>query len=219
MFFSQLGFAADNLIGLEKAPVNRDDINSIKRGAKVFATTCIACHTLIYLKYDKLANDAGITYAKMPVNIVKWPFDVKPPDLSLEASYRGVNWIYTYLHSFYQDKTSPTGFNNLLVVNSKMTNILMPLQGLQIKIEPQLRDKQIYDHELQWYDVVILKQPGSMTPAQFDGTITDVVNFLAYASEPYRLTQEKIGLWVLIFLFILFVLTVLLKKEYWKNVK
>lgn len=219
LFFSWPLFADDTSIALEKAPVNARDMASIKRGAQFVAGNCLACHTLIYLRYNKIANDAGVTYERMPVAITKWPFDVRPPDLSVEVSYRGADWVYTYLHSFYQDPSSPTGFNNLLVLNTKMPGILIPYQGLQVKVAETGFDKTIYDHELQWYDVLVLQKQGAMTPQQFDATVTDVVNFLAYAAEPYKVKQQRIGLWVIGFLFILFILMVLLKKEYWKNVK
>ena len=74
---------------LAKTPVNPNDIESIKRGAKFFATNCMSCHTMIYLRYDKIAQDAGITYEKMPINVKTWPYGVTPPDLSLEADVRG----------------------------------------------------------------------------------------------------------------------------------
>jgi ubiquinol-cytochrome c reductase cytochrome c1 subunit len=152
----------------------------------------------------------------MPINVTTWPFNVRPPDLSLEASIRGPDWIYTYLHSFYQDSKRPTGMNNLLVQNTAMPAILAPYQGTQTLVTNPMRD--MLGH-LRWYDLLELQQQGSMTPEQFDQTVTDIVNFLAYASEPYYVEQHKIGWWVLGFLVVLFVLMYLLKKEYWKDVK
>lgn len=201
---------------LAEAPIDRGDMASIKRGAKFFATNCIACHTAIYLKYDKIAEEAGITIDKMPINIKTWPFGVTPPDLSLEASIRGVDWIYTYLHSFYRDSARPTGFNNLLVPNTAMIDIVAPYQGDQTLVEKPMSDLL---HHYQWYDLVKLTKQGSMSAEEFDATIADLVNFLAYASEPYYVEQHRIGLWVLGFLVILFVLMYMLKREYWKDVK
>ncbi len=60
---------------------------------------------------------------------------------------------------------------------------------------------------------------GSLTPEQFDATITDLVDFLAYAAEPYHERQQHLGWWVLGFLVILFVMMYCLKREYWKDVK
>src|SRR5689334_8387127 len=113
LFLPLTVIAEETPIALEKAPINTSDIESIKRGAKFFSTVCMACHTAIYLRYNKLAKESGVTYERMPVNVKQWPFDITPPDLSLEANYRGLDWIYTYLHSFYVDPSRPTGFNNL----------------------------------------------------------------------------------------------------------
>lgn len=217
LLYSVLGCADEGMsVELAKVNVNLHDTKSILRGGKFFSTTCMVCHTLIYLRYDPLAKEAGVIYEKMPINVTKWPFDIKPPDLSLEASRRGVDWIYTYLHSFYRDATRPTGFNNLLVHNTAMTDILIGLQGQQMKVSESEIGKFIY-HKPQWYDVVEQTTPGSMTSEQFDATITDVVNFLAYASEPYKVEQEQLGKWVILYLFILFILMYLLKKSYWKD--
>jgi ubiquinol-cytochrome c reductase cytochrome c1 subunit len=201
---------------LSEAPINRSDMASIKRGAKFFATNCMSCHTMVYLRYDKIAQEAGVTYDKMPLNVKSWPNGVTPPDLSLEADSRGVDWIYTYLHSFYQDSARPTGANNLLVPNSSMPNIIGPYQGDQVLADHVVPD--LLGH-VRWYDLVKLTKQGTMTPEQFDETVADVVNFLAYAAEPFHTEQRQIGFWVLGFLAILLVLMYLLKHEYWKDVK
>src|SRR5262245_58963905 len=107
-------------LALAEAPINRTDMDSIKRGAKFFATNCVSCHTLTYLRYDKIVKDAKIPTDNKPVAIN----GVVPPDLSLVASSRGVNWIYTYLHSFYKDPSTPSGVNNLLFPGTAMPAIL-----------------------------------------------------------------------------------------------
>jgi ubiquinol-cytochrome c reductase cytochrome c1 subunit len=204
-------------IALEKFQANSSDLASVKRGATFFAANCMSCHTMVYLHYDKLAQEAGVTYEKMPVNVKNWPYGVTPPDLSLEADVRGEDWIYTYLHSFYQDPARPTGVNNLLVPNTAMPGIISPFQGTQVKI--QGHPPTALFHQLHWYDLLILQKPGSMSPDQFDKTIADLVNFLSYAAHPYQETQEWLGWWVLGFLLIFFVLAYYLKKEYWKDLK
>jgi len=208
----------ENLV-LSKAPVDHYNVESIKRGAKFFATNCMSCHTLRYLRYDKLAQEAGITYDKMPLSVTTWPNGITPPDLSLEASVRGVNWIYTYLHSFYKDTNRPSGINNLLVHNTGMSNILGPYQGEQDLVKDNPAQGAVYDHSEEWYTLLNLVKEGSMTPEQFDATTIDITNFLAYAAEPYYEEQHRLGWWVLGFLVILTVMLYFLKKEYWKDVK
>lgn len=197
---------------LSSAPVNINDMASIKRGAKFFAGNCSSCHTLTYLRYDAVAKEANIPTNNKPISLN----GVIPPDLSLEADVRGVDWIYTYLQSFYKDPSSPSGVNNLVFPGTAMPAILAPYQGEQVLVE-----KPVYDllHEVEWYDLVKPVKQGSMKPEEFDQTVTDLVNFLAYAAEPFRAEQERLGYWVLGFLVILFVLMYLLKKEYWKDVK
>lgn len=212
-------FAQDEApkIALAQASVDSSDIESVKRGAKFYAANCMSCHTMVYLRYDKLAQEAGVSYDKMPVSVKNWPNGITPPDLSLEIDVRGADWIYTYLHSFYQDTTRPSGVNNLLVPNTAMPGIITPFQGTQTMIEGH--PPTALFHSLHWYDLLVLQKPGSMTPDQFDATVADVVNYLAYAAHPYQAEQHYLGWWVLGFLIILFVLAFNLKKEYWKDVK
>jgi ubiquinol-cytochrome c reductase cytochrome c1 subunit len=212
-----ISFADIPPIALEQVSINVDDTKSVERGAKFFAATCMSCHTLIYLRYDKLANAAGVTYEKMPVN-TKWPEGAVPPDLSLEASVRGKDWLYTYLHSFYIDSKRPTGVNNLLVQNTMMPGIIAIYQGQQA-LSIDLKQSATLDHVLQWYDVLTLQSKGSMSSPQFDATIADVVNFLSYAAEPFHAEQTRLGWKVLVFLAIFFVFAYLLKREYWKDIK
>lgn len=197
---------------LATAPINRDDMDSIKRGAKFFGGNCVSCHTLKYLKYDKIVKEAGIPTDNPPISIN----GVTPPDLSLEASSKGVDWIFTYLHSFYKDPKTASGVNNLVFPGTAMPAILAPYQGEQVLVEKPVHDLFGY---VQWFDLVKPIRQGNMKPDEFDDTVTDLTNFLAYAAEPFHQQQETIGYWVLGFLIILFVLMYMLKKEYWKDVK
>jgi ubiquinol-cytochrome c reductase cytochrome c1 subunit len=58
-----------------------------------------------------------------------------------------------------------------------------------------------------------------MTDKEYQKSITDLVNFLAYVSEPAQLDRYRIGFWVILFLAIFSFLAFLLKIEYWKDVK
>lgn len=205
-------------IALDNVDVNLHDKESIKRGAKFFSTVCMACHTLVYLRYNSLAKDTGVIYERMPIHVTQWPLGVKPPDLSLEVSRRGADWVYTYLHSFYVDPSRPTGTNNLLVDKTAMPYIISAFQGRQEKIPDTQLGKMLY-HNPHWYDELQQTTRGSMSQEQFDATVRDLVNFLAYASTPYKVEQEWVGIGVLTFLFILFILVYLLKQSYWHDIK
>jgi ubiquinol-cytochrome c reductase cytochrome c1 subunit len=57
-----------------------------------------------------------------------------------------------------------------------------------------------------------------MTPAQYDATVADLVNYLVFMGEPARGKRVQIGILTLLFLAVLFVFAYALKKEYWKDV-
>ncbi|MDY4339209.1 cytochrome c1 [Xanthomonas sp. LF07-6] len=209
------------------------DRASLQRGAKLFMNYCSGCHSLKYLRYQRMAEDLGLsedevmhnlnfTGAKIGEHIgtamphdaaTKW-FGKAPPDLSLIARVRGTDWVYTYLKSFYLDQSRPLGWNNKLFANASMPNPLWDLQGLQQpvygKAEQPGVDKPV--ERLQ------LATPGKQSPVEFDQTVRDISNFLEYAGEPAALKRQNLGVWVVLFLALLTFLAYLLKKEYWKDV-
>jgi ubiquinol-cytochrome c reductase cytochrome c1 subunit len=66
---------------------------------------------------------------------------------------------------------------------------------------------------------VLWEMQGSMTPAQYDETIGDLVNYLQWMGEPAQTTRKRVGIWVLIFLAGLTLVTWKLNKVYWKDIK
>lgn len=219
LFFIGKILGADEVpITLEKVHVNIQDRASILRGAKLFSSTCMVCHTAKYLINNKLAESAGITADKMPLNQKEWTYGITPPDLSLIARVRGADWIYTYLHAFYKDPSRPTGFNNLLVPNTVMTDIVAGMQGVQ-EPENNVVTKMVGDRLPHYYQVLKLVQAGSQSPEEFDETTRDLTNFLVYASDPHARERKSIGVYVLIFLALFFVVVYFLKKIIWKKIK
>ena len=59
---------------------------------------------------------------------------------------------------------------------------------------------------------------GKLSPKEYDKLVGDLVNFLAYLSDPYKLQRERTGMWVLAFLVLLAIFAYILKKEYWRDV-
>lgn len=215
-------YAEDYPIQLEKAPINTHDIASIKRGAKNFATYCLSCHALKYLQHDLIAKSAGITAQRMPLQNKQWWFGMSPPDLTLIAKIRSPNWLYTYLHVFYKDPTRITRYNNLLMDNVNMPNPFVGIQGeqeLRVNKKQLFEEPNFYIRRMPYYSALLLRTKGSMSPDEFDKMTADLVNFLVYASEPKKIIRERMGIAVLIFLAILFVLLYALKRAYWKNIK
>ena len=57
-----------------------------------------------------------------------------------------------------------------------------------------------------------------MDPEEFDAEIYDLVNFLAYTSEPMAAQRQRIGIFALLLISLFFVFAWLLNREYWKDV-
>jgi ubiquinol-cytochrome c reductase cytochrome c1 subunit len=207
---------------------------SLQRGARNFMNYCSGCHSLKYLRYNRLAADLKIPESELAGNLMftsdkafdtinsampkdseNW-FGKEPPDLSLIARARGVDYLYSYMKGFYADKTRPWGVNNLYLPSAAMPHVLQELQGSQkpvFKNEPD-------DHGSARMVLVgvAAMTPGALKPEEYDQFVRDIVNFLDYAGEPVKEKRQSMGVFVTLFLLVFFVFAYLLKKEYWKDV-
>jgi len=210
--------------------INLQNKASLQRGARIFVNYCVSCHSASYMRYNRMGKDLGI-----PLSIVKKdmmfagakPFDhlkaamtekdakkwfgVAPPDLTLEARLRGPSWLYSYLLSFYRDKDTASGWNNLVFPHVAMPDVLYGMQGVEVPVYKTVNGKQKFDHFL-------IVKSGSMTPAQYREAMHDLVNFMVYMGEPAKLERYDVGIYVMIFLVVFAIIAYLLKREYWKDV-
>ncbi|MDB4138281.1 cytochrome c1 [Methylophilaceae bacterium] len=222
IFSSSLSYASES-VKLDKAPIDLDDKISLQRGARNFVNYCLNCHSASYMRYNRL-TDIGLTDELIENNLLftsdkvgnpmeisminsdakKW-FGAAPPNLSVTARSRGADWIYSYLRSFYRDPTRTMGWNNTVYKNSAMPHILWELQGEQ--------------HFNNVTNNLKLETPGTLSPEEYDQFVGDITNYMVFMSEPGQQKRRQIGYYVLAFLFLLLILTINLKKEYWKNIK
>jgi ubiquinol-cytochrome c reductase cytochrome c1 subunit len=224
--------AATGEAPLDRAPIDVRDAASIQRGAKYFVNYCLNCHSAQYMRYNRL-TDLGLSEAQIQDNLMfiadkvgetmsvpmskadgaEW-FGAPPPDLSVIARSRGADWLYTYLRSYYRDSETATGWNNLVFPNVGMPHVLWELQGQQVlKVEESEGT-----HGKEHSSTLVLEAPGTLSPREYDRLVADLVNYLVFMGEPVRAQRAQIGYAVLIVLGVLFVLTWLLKKEYWRDV-
>jgi ubiquinol-cytochrome c reductase cytochrome c1 subunit len=220
---------------LERAPINLHDKESLQRGAAIFVNHCLNCHSASAMRYARLA-DLGLTEqqirdnllfttekigdtmsASQDVKISKAAFGVVPPDLSLAARSRGADWLYTYLRSFYRDPKTKTGWNNTVFPNVAMPNVLWEYQGEQVMQTTERRDENTGDvtetHKL------VIAQPGSLDRGRYDQYVGDLVNYLVYMGEPAQTSRRMWGIVALFFLGFFFLVALLLKHEFWKDVR
>jgi len=224
-----IALASGSGVYLDKAPVDLKNMASLQRGAKLFTSRCLACHSAAYMRYNRL-QDIGMTeeqikkelelpedvklgstmQAAMDANSARLAYGEAPPDLSVIARSRGADWLYTYMRAFYADNSRASGWNNLIFPNVGMPFVLADLQGKQI-----LHSEKKNGHETK---NLLLDTPGSMRIAEYDAAIADLTNYLVFMSDPSKMVRNQLGYIVLGFLLVLFVLAYALKKEIWKDI-
>lgn len=209
---------------------------SLRRGARNYVNYCMGCHSASFVRYNQLAKDLQLSEKQMLENLMftgdrifdtmeiampadeasAW-FGRTPPDLSLIGRSRGADWLYTYLMTFYVDENAPVGTNNLVLPGASMPHVLWELQGLQRAVFREDLDDDGNVHKV--FERFEQVTQGNLTEKEFQQFTRDIVNFLAYIGEPVQLKRRAMGGWVLAFLLVFFVLAVLLKKEYWSDVR
>ncbi|WP_028996253.1 cytochrome c1 [Azonexus hydrophilus] len=230
LFAPVLAFAAGANVPLDKWPGSVSDKAALQNGAKLFVNYCMNCHGASYMRYKNLM-DLGLTEQQVKENLMftsdkigdlmmvaarhdeqKLWFGAMPPDLTIIARARGelgnpgagADWLYTYLRTFYQDEKRPTGWNNVAFEAVGMPHVLWELQGTQVM-----------NHETHKLELAV---PGKMSPAEFDKAVSDLVGFMVWMGEPQQEYRKTLGIFVLAFLALLFVVAYALKKEYWKDI-
>lgn len=199
--------ASGPAIELQHAPVNAQDKVSLQNGAKLYISYCLGCHSAKYIRYERLATDLRI-------------------DPALVQEY--MNFTGDKLGDQMDPKTNPKD-------QAKWFGAPPP----DLTLETRLRSSDwVYSYLLGFYpdesrpygvnnkvfkDVgmphVLADLEKEQTPEEFKRSVGDIVNFMAWMSEPNKTERERIGVFVLFFLGILMIPVWFLNKEYWKDVK
>jgi ubiquinol-cytochrome c reductase cytochrome c1 subunit len=227
-------------IAWDKAPNRLNDLASLQNGAKLFVNYCVSCHSAAFMRYNRL-KEIGLTEQQIKDNLLfttekvgdtmkanidpksakEW-FGGLPPDLTLMTRSRsgaggtGADYVYTYLRTYYRDGEKATGWNNLAFPSVGMPNVLWELQGER---KPVYTEQEDHGHKVHVFKGWEQTKAGSMTSAQYDQAVGDLVNYMTWMAEPAQKTRVRIGVWVLIFLSIFTIIAWRLNASYWKDVK
>lgn len=246
-------------VRLDTAPIDPRDVASLQAGARTFVNYCLNCHSASAMRYVKL-EEIGLSEQQIKdnllftadkvgelMNVALTRKDAKdwlgtvPPDLSVIARARGADWLYTYLRSFYRDKESATGWNNMVYDRVAMPNVLWTLSGQQVQVERKFKDREEAegiarqqtsawkideltpeqagkDGERFVLKTIKTEIPGSLSQRDYDILVRDLVNFMTWMSEPNQMERKQTGYVVLLVLLVLLVFAYLLYKEFWKDV-
>ena len=235
LVFAAPVMANEGGVPLDPAPNQSSDTSALQRGAKLFVNYCLNCHGASAMRYNRL-RDIGLSEEQIKQNLLfssdkvgdtmhiamdredakKW-FGAVPPDLSVIARARGSDWLYTYLRTFYRDDTRPTGWNNLVFDKVGMPHVLWELQGQQVPKYAEVKSEHgEAEKKLVGLEVTV---PGKMNKVEYDQAVADLVSYLDWMAEPAGNLRKRLGVWVLLFIGVFFVLAWRLNAAYWKDVK
>lgn len=144
--------AASGPVALDSVPQAKlSDKAAMQNGAKTFMSYCLGCHGVSAMRYSRL-SDIGMNeeqikallpegkktgdYIRTSIsrNDAKEWFGAAPPDLSLTARARsshsgtGTDWVYTFLRTYVEDSSRPTGWNNKTYPGVGMPHVLWEMQ-------------------------------------------------------------------------------------------
>ena len=199
-------FAAGDL-HLDHANTDISDMASLQNGAKLFMNYCSGCHAIGFMRYNRIAKDLNLSDSLVSEHLM---FAGEKPGETITTAMpeEGASkWFGGH----------PPDLS--LVARAKGTDwIYTYLRGFY---EDDSKDFGVNNKVLSnasMPDVLWSLKEGK-PEAEFDQDVRDITNFLDYVGEPAKLIRTSLGVWVLLFLGVLFILTYLLKKEYWKDVK
>jgi len=233
-------FANSDSIPWDKAPNRLNDLGALQNGAKLFVNYCLNCHAASYMRFNRL-TEIGLTEQQIKDNLLfttdkvgetmKVAMDPKqakdwfggnPPDLTVIARSRsgsggtGADYLYTYLRTYYRDGSKATGWNNLAFPNVGMPHVLWELQGQRKPIYEEIESHGHAVHVLKGWEQIT---PGTLSPNDYDSAVADLVNYLQWMSDPTQSTRIRLGVWVMLYLLIFFVIAWRLNAAYWKDIR
>jgi ubiquinol-cytochrome c reductase cytochrome c1 subunit len=216
----------------DKVDLDLHNKESLQNGARLFVNYCLSCHSAAYQRYNRMAEDIGLTTAQVKDNLMfasekvgetmtvamqtedaKIYFGTKVPDLSVVARARGADWLYTYLRTFHTDESRPFGVNNTTFKDVGMPHVLWELEGMKKLVNAE----EMHEHPgtAPKFEAV---STGKMSASEYDNAMRDLTAFLVYMGEPAQLVRYELGIYVLLFLVLLFLVAYPMKKEFWKDI-
>jgi len=217
-----------------EGPFGTFDKAQLQRGLQVYTEVCVTCHGLGLVAYRDLGalgygedelkayaanyevedgpDDAGEMFMRvaLPSDRFLPPFPNEnaarasnngayPPDLSLitKARKNGANYMYAMMTGYLDEAPEDFELAEGMAYHKYFA-------GYQIAMPQPL-----YGDDIEYADG---------TEATLEQEAKDVTAFLAWAAEPELEERKSMGIKVLIFLLVLFVMTVAVKKAVWRDV-
>ena len=206
LFAPLLAFASGAELHLDKAPVSTEPA-ALQNGAKLFVNYCLNCHGASYMRYNRL-QQIGLSEQMIKDNLMFTADKVGEPMRIAMQRDEAKEWF----------GAAPPDLT--VVARSRASEFGSGADWLYTYLRGFYRDS---ERPTGWNNVIKeihLEQgkPGKMSKDEYDKATADLVSYLVWMGEPMAETRKTIGTFVIAFLGLLFVLSYLLKKNYWKDI-
>jgi len=201
-----LALAAATGPALERAPIDPRDLVSLQSGARTFVNYCLNCHSAQYMRYNRL-TDIGLTEAQIRDNLVFAGDKVGDTMKVAMTPKDGKAWF----------GVPPPDLS--VISRSRGADWLYNYLRTFYRDDktPSGWNNRVFENAAMPH--VLWKVQAEQSPVQYDRTVRDLVNFLAYVGEPVEQARKSIGIVVLFVLGVIFVFAYAMKQAFWKDVR
>jgi len=191
---------------LERAPIDPRDLVSLQSGARTFVNYCLSCHGAQYMRYNRL-TDIGLTEAQIRDNLVFAGDKVGDTMKVAMTPKDGKAWF----------GVPPPDLS--VISRSRGADWLYTYLRTFYRDDktPSGWNNRVFENAAMPH--VLWKVQAEQSPVQYDRTVRDLVNFLAYVGEPVEQARKSIGIVVLFVLGVIFVFAYAMKQAFWKDVR
>ncbi|MGB3622615.1 cytochrome c1 [Ketobacter sp. MCCC 1A13808] len=188
------------------APINMDDKVSLQRGAQIFVNNCLGCHSAQYMRYERVSEDLEI-----------------PSDIMMANLMFTTDRIGEVMHSAIPKDLSKKWFGTVppdLTLIARVRGADWVYSYLTNFYPDESRPWNVNNHVFPDVGMphVLSRMEEELGEKAFKSSMADLTNYMVYMAEPARADRERIGVYVLIFLAILFIPVYFLNREYWKDI-
>ena len=232
--------AGGEAIAWDKAPNNVNDLPALQNGAKLFVNYCLNCHSAAFMRYNRL-RDIGLTEQQIKDNLLfatdkvgdtmKATIDPEAgqglvrrqparPDADRPFALRPRRQrcrLPVHLPAHLSTATRPR--RPAGTTWPSPTSACRTCCGsCRASASRSSMTRQEHGHEYKVFKGWKQISPGTMTPLQYDQAVGDLVGYLQWMAEPAQNSRVRVGVWVLLFLVVLTVITWRLNAAFWKDI-
>jgi ubiquinol-cytochrome c reductase cytochrome c1 subunit len=206
LFVPAVALAAETGPALERAPIDARDLVSLQSGARTFVNYCLTCHSAQYMRYNRL-TDIGLTEAQIRDNLMFAADKVGDTMKVAMTPKDGKAWF----------GAPPPDLS--VISRSRGADWLYTYLRTFYRDDktPSGWNNRVFANAAMPH--VLWKVQADQSPVQYDRTVRDLVNFLAYVGEPAGQARKSIGIVVLFVLGVIFVFAYAMKQAFWKDVR